>query len=401
MPPNEQAALIQHWFTETSTYTLGADGALALGNKIGEVAQEIVATQPEISGLEAYGEAYSRFYGEVQGPLLAQWASSTLMTYRRIQETDPEAAMWLFARDAYPLGAAMEELAPLMGVDLRNMQTVHMNRNNLGIKDEADAANNEHIAAMGKGEQLVLMKQYAEQLLGDADSLLVVDSWQYAYMLEHMLKGRESIISRLGNVGKIWQNGGLPAEVSNGFIPQQIDVLAYALYSHLSGEEWNDAVPSSLVDLCVSAGIPVTQQTRFRLEALTDQVEGVVKGHKSVRSFDTRDGRITPVVEQEDHLTRYFAGKALDGIRTKAAEIATATGGDAAAIDALAAGHLRTLFDEFDKADRGEPAIVTPAITPSLSKRHDLFREVRVTGTDNYPAPTSLRGHVYKPAVNN
>lgn len=383
------------WYAGQVGYSLGPDAAALSAAKLAENAREILEAHEAPNPEKAFLLSYYRYNRDTLGPLVATWSVAALKTHEQIRDqVDPNAALWWFARDGYPVQNAGRYIAPALGLDGNAGIVVHPNRNNLGIKDEVDPGNGEIIRR--SPESLKMVKHYLDQCAGNAKVIVGVDSLPYAYMIQLMMQGKRSFISRAGNVGAMWNSDELPEDVANGFLGDR-RLLPISLYSHICGGDWGDEVPASLIHLCEQAGIPLTADNRFALEAFADWMEATIKPHGSVTSF-RHDGRsIVPDIPMNmDPLANKFATAAYMGISESAigaAHIINDHGLEG--FNYASAEHVTDLLAEFRKAQAGQPSRVIAAATPALTKRQQLFADVQQN--PNWLGVQDLTPYVYKP----
>lgn len=279
---------------------------------------------------------------------------------------------------------AAEALSPSLGLDPSITETVHLNRLNLGIKDEIDPATQQLVGKTPNDYSQVV--NYVKQRVGDSKTIVVADSLQYAYMIDALKKGKNSFIARAGNVGALWLNNSMPEEILEGVVGKDVTLLPVAFYSHLCGGEFGDTVPAYLNYLAMSSGHNLSapqEPTKLYLEAIADIMEATVCDHSSAQQFETMaDGKTRPKIKYtDDPLAAKFTAAAKAGISSAARAYSEVIGEENSQVYGhMQRKHLKQAVSEFDKAKRGEESVFVAAIAPSLSKRQALFDHVLNNG---------------------
>lgn len=368
------------WFEKAISRSIGSKTASIYSDKFKSQAADLLTTNQIENGEEAFLRVYRTFCKDVLGPLIFGWAVTVLKTFEYVRsQVDRGARLWWLPRDAYPGMWVAELIAPMIGIDAKVNQAVHINRVNLGIKNEIDVEMNDQISKTPK--DFICLKKYIQQNIGQAKVVVIADSLQYAYIIEALYKGSDSFIIKMSNGADIWKNDRMPKEVIGGFIPRGVTLLPVSFYSHLSGPEFGETVFGYLNYLSKTAGydLRVTGPIKPRLEALADAVEAIICDHEPVRNFKATDkGLFEPnIIAIKDSLASKFTQAARDGITSAAYRFSSLiTQGDWHGFISEQIRHLNYLLNEFEKVNYGGLALVVKATAPRLSKRRRLFSHV-------------------------
>ena len=386
------------WYEDNTASSIGRETAHAYAQHFQSGARELLNERMASSPEKAFLKTYEQFYQKVLGPLVAGWAVMALKTFQGIQrEVDPQAKLWWLPRDAYPGMWAAKVLSPSLGLSPSVNEEAHVNRLNLGIKDEIDLATNQPVDKTPDDYRQVA--DYVRQRIGKSKTIVVADSFQYGYMVDALMKGNNSFIAQAGNVGALWQNGSMPKEVSNGIVGKDVVLLPIGFYSHLCGGEFGDAVPSYLNYLAMSLGHDLLASTSIKLylEALADIMEATICSHNSARTFSAMpDGQIVPEIKPTDPLAIEFARAAQTGITLAASSYREVL--ERSDWETFINGqqnHLSHAISEFDKAKQGKKSDFVPVTAPALSKREELFAHVRQN--PDWLGVSHLAPRVWKP----
>ncbi|MDO8583291.1 MAG: hypothetical protein Q7R51_02075 [bacterium] len=371
------------WYEKNISYSIGPETARSYSRLFQSKARALLNEGNASSPEEAFLETYRGFYEHALGPFVVGWAVMALKTFQNVQrEVDPNTKLWWLPRDAYPGMWAAEVLSPSFGLDPSINQAVHINRLNLGIKDEIDPATKQLVDKTP--DEYRQVASYARQQIGDSKIIIIADSFQYAYMLEALKNGKDSFIAKAGNVGAAWINNSLPSEILDGIVSKDTTLLPVSFYSHLCGGLFRDTVPAYLNYLAMSSGHDLSaQEPKLYLEAIADVMEATVCGHNSAQKFrTTTDGQIVPEIEStDDSLAVKFSKAAKAGISSAAlsySEVIRERNWRTYA--EMQQKHLKKAVSEFDKARQGEESLFVAATAPSLSKRQALFAHVLKQG---------------------
>jgi len=396
----QQLDEITLWFQNAIKDSLGTKSASLYADKFKTQTQQLLINK-KLTAEEAFLKVYESFYKKILGPLVCGWVVMVLKTFEIIKkEIDPNVKVWWLARDAYPGLWAAELIEKSLRDDSFINQLVHINRSNLGIKNETDVSHNSLVS--DKVEDYLNLTKYIRQQIGSAKIIIFADSLQYAYMVDVLNKGRKSfIINRINGIG-IWKTNQIPRVIENGFLPPNVKLLPIVFYSHLCEAEFGNSVPSYLNYLAKEAGynLSLDRPIRLKLEALADALEATICIHKSVTNFiKDKKGILTPkIYMRKNILYKKFVKAAERGIKQAIYEwMPIIEKKDWNLFFQRQIKSLNNILNKFNNKN----SLLINTTAPIFSKREELFQYVlrlRKEGRD-WLGTKKLICYLFKPVV--
>ena len=180
------------WYQKAIAYSIGDETSLKYSSLFKSQAQVKLFEGKAITGEQAYLDVYQEFYQNILGPLVVGWSVMALQTYKSLKQFDPLTQLWWLPRDSYPGMWAAEVLSPALDLDPKVNKAVHINRLNLGIKDEIDPSTGSLVEKTPNHYKQII--SYIQQQIGNSKHIVVADSLQYAYMIDALKQGKKSFL---------------------------------------------------------------------------------------------------------------------------------------------------------------------------------------------------------------